>query len=65
MCVPRYPLSVTGIDFCAVMYDWLKTGSLDSYLISTCSQWPPPTSLFMEMTCELETLYQLVSDFIM
>ncbi len=51
VCVCRYPVAVTGIDMCGVVYDWLKSGSLDTYLISHTSQWPPPVSVFMEITC--------------
>lgn len=48
----RYPFAVVGIDLTGEMYSLLKEGVLHTYFYSKCTQWPPPTTYFMETFCE-------------
>lgn len=47
----RYPWAIVGIDLIGQTYSWLKDGTLDNYLYSMCTQWPPPLTEFMEIFC--------------
>ena len=48
-----YPYAVVGIHMIEMIHGWLRDLRLNSYLYTTCNDWPLTTGELMEMFCKL------------